>query len=182
MTTTLAYISGSLVITTEDVNGNIKTLKQGDDYTVSYDGTGTQNDDKGNKAHILDIVILQPQPVKYILDYDTTLIMPEHVTGAIKYSNSASISLWGESISNDSEEKVFADINISTKSYKVELYKSCAQTNKALSGAVFGLYNAQGGLIAKDTTDVYGQIRFQTNIAEGIILREHVLYYLQEIF
>ena len=34
MTKTLAYISGSLIITSEDANGNIATLQQGIDYTV----------------------------------------------------------------------------------------------------------------------------------------------------
>ena len=174
MTPTLAYISGSMVITAEDADGNITTLQQGSDYTIEYDGTGKEE-------HILDIVILRPQPVMYTLDYDTTLIMPEQVTGAIKYSNSATITLWGESITNDSTEKVYADINISAKTYKVELYKTCAVTNVSLSDAMFGLYNAQGGLISKEVTDNHGHLLFQTNITEGIIMREHELYYMQEI-
>ena len=181
MTDTLAYISGSLVITAEDANGNISTLRQDEHYTVTYDGTGSRTDQAGNKVHVLDVVILRPQPVMYTLDYDTTLIMPEQLTGAIKYSNSASITLWGESITTDSTEKVHADINITAKSYTVELFKTCAQTNKPLPNAVFGLYNAQGGLIVSDTTDATGHLLFNTNIIEGIILREHELYYLQEI-
>ena len=181
MTDTLAYISGSLVITAEDADGNQTILQQDLHYTVIYDGTGSQSDQAGNKVHVLDIVILRPQPVKYILDYDTTLIIPEHLTGAIKYSNSASVTLWGESITADSVEKVHADINISAKSYKVELVKTCAQTNKPLSGATFGLYNVQGGLIATGVTDENGKIMFQTDVAEGVILRDHVLYYFQEL-
>ncbi len=181
MTSTLAYISGSMVITAEDVNGNTTVLQQGRDYTIEYDGTGNQTDQAGNIVHVLDIVILKPQPVMYTLDYDTTLIMPEQVTEAIKYSNSASITLWGETITNDSTEKVYADINIAAKSYKVEMFKTCAQTNNPLSDAVFGLYNAQGGLITTDTTDANGHLLFQTNIIDGIILREHVLYYMQEV-
>ena len=181
MTDTLAYISGSMVIAAEDVNGNTTVLQQGKDYTLEYDGTGDQTDQAGNKVHVLDIVILKPQPVMYILDYDTTLIMPEQVTGAIKYSNSATITLWGESLTNDSTEKVYADINIAAKNYKVEMFKTCAQTGEPLANAVFGLYNAQGGLITTDTTDGNGYLLFQTNIIEGIVLREHVLYYIQEI-
>ena len=181
MTSTLAYISGSLVITAEDVNGNIVTLKQGTDYTVTYDGTGSQTDGQGNKVHVLDITILHPQPVMYTLDYDTTLIIPEHVTGAIKYSNYADITLWGESIGNSAVEKVHADINISTKSFRVQISKTSAETGESLSGAVFGLYNSQGGLIATETTGLNGMLTFQTNIVHGIILREHVLYYIQEI-
>ena len=181
MTSTLAYISGSMVITAEDVNGNTTVLQQGRDYTIEYDGTGNQTDQAGNKVHVMDIVILKPQPVMYTLDYDTTLIMPEQVTGAIKYSNSASITLWGESITNNSTEKVYADINIAAMSYKVQMFKTCAQTNAPLSDAVFGLYNEQGGLITTETTDAEGHLLFQTNVIEGIILREHVLYYMQEV-
>ena len=180
MTKTLAYISGSLVITAEDVNGNITTLHQGADYTVTYDGTGNQKDAQGNAVHVLDIVILHPQPVMYTLDYDCTLIMPEQVTGAIKYSNSAEITLWGESIKDNAVEKVYADINISAKNYKVQMYKT-STTGLPLSGAVFGLYNEHDGLIATETTGLYGDLKFQTNITQGIILREHVLYYLQEL-
>jgi len=181
MTKTLAYISGSLVITAEDATGNITTLRQGTDYTVTYDGTGNQVDEHGNEIHVLDIVILHPQPVMYTLNYDATLIMPEHITEGIKYSNSATISLWGESIKDTSTEKVYADINIAAKSYQVEMFKTCAQTGEPLGGATFGLYNAQGGLIATDVTDENGELAFQSNIIEGIILREHILYYMQEL-
>ena len=180
MTKTLAYISGSLVITAEDVNGNITTLHQGADYTVTYDGTGNQTDAQGNTVHVLDIVILHPQPVMYTLDYDCTLIMPEQVTGAIKYSNSAEITLWGESIKDNATEKVYADINIAAKTFKVQMYKT-AVSGLPLSGAVFGLYNEHDGLISTETTNLYGELKFQTNITQGIILREHVLYYMQEL-
>ena len=181
MTDTLAYISGSLVITTENENGHTSVLQQGVDYTVTYDGTGNQTDSAGKKVHVLDIVILKPQPVMYILDYDTTLIMPEQITGGVKYSNSANISLWGESLTDDAVEKVYADINIAAKSYAVEMLKTCALTGTPLPGATFGLYNAQGGLITSGVTNANGKLRFQTNVTEGIILQEHVLYYLQEM-
>ena len=181
MSDTLAYISGSLVITAEDAMGNVTTLHQGTDYTVMYDGTGNQKNEAGNKVHVLDIVILHPQPVMYILDYDATLIMPEQVTEGIKYSNSAEITLWGESIKDNAVEKVYADINIAAKSYKVEMFKTCAETGKPLGGATFGLYNAQGGLITTGVTDANGELAFKTNIEKGIILREHILYYMQEL-
>ena len=181
MSTTLAYISGSLVITSEDANGNIKTLKQGEDYLVSYDGTGNQTDSMGKEVHALDIEIIHPQPVKYILDYDTTLIMPDNVARGVKYSNSATITLWGQEIIDHGVEKVYADINIAAKSYKVKVFKTCAQTKKPLSGAIFGLYNENGGLITTAVADANGELVFQTNIIEGIILREHILYYVQEL-
>ena len=181
MSDTLAYISGSLVITTEDINGNQKQLQQDVDYTVTYDGTGNKKNAEGKPVHVLDIVVLNPQPVMYTLDYDTTLIMPDKVTEGIKYSNSAAISLWGQDITENSTEKVYADINISTKSYKVELQKISAATSLPLPGATFGLFNEHGGLIATGVTDENGKLTFQTDIVEGIILREHLLYYIQEL-
>ena len=36
-------------------------------------------------------------------------------------------------------------------------------------------------MIATETTGLNGMLTFQTNIVHGIILREHVLYYIQEI-
>ena len=181
MTDTLAYISGSLVITAENANGHRSVLQQGVDYTVTYDGTGQQTDSAGKKVHVLDIVILKPQPVMYILDYDATLIMPEQITGGVKYGNSANITLWGEKITHDAVEKVYADINIAAKSFKVDLFKTCALTGKPLPGAKFGLYNTHGGLITTGITGANGKLLFQTNIIEGIILQEHVLYYMQEM-
>jgi hypothetical protein len=44
-----------------------------------------------------------------------------------------------------------------------------------------GLYNAQGGSIPTGVTGANGSLIFQTNIIEGIVLQEHILYYLQEI-
>ena len=181
MTDTLTYISGSLIITAEDVNGNLITLKQGTDYTVTYDGTGKQKDEQGNAVHVLDIVILHPQPVMYTLDYDTTLIFPEQVTGAIKYSNSAEVTLWGEKIKDTAPEKAYAEFNIAAKSYTVKLIKTAAESGAPLGEATFGLYNEHGGLIASATTNIHGELEFKSNITQGIILREHVIFYMQEL-
>ena len=181
MTQTLAYIGGSLVITTEDTNGNTAILQHGEDYTVTYDGTGTKTDANGQPVHVMDIVILNPQPVMYILDYDTTLIVPAETTSSVKYSNSATITLWGEDFSDSSGEKHYADFSISAQSYKVGIFKTGAETAKPLKGAIFGLFNEKGGLITSDETVDDGTILFETNITEGIILREHLLYYIQEL-
>ena len=180
MTETLAYISGSLVIKAVDENGNISTLRQDTDYTVAYDGTGGQKDASGNVVHVLDIEILHPQPVMYILDYDTTLIIPPGTTQAIKYTNSANITLWGQRITDETEVLTHTDINISAKRYQVQLNKTESLESKPLEGAVFGLFNAQGGLITSGKTDAEGKLLFETNLTQGIILREHVLYYMQE--
>ena len=112
---------------------------------------------------------------------NTTLIFPEQVTGAIKYSNSATITLWGDSVKETTTEKVYADINIAAKNYKVTMIKTAADTGKPLAGAVFGLYNEHGGLIATATSDQNGELFFQSNITQGIVLREHILYYMQEL-
>ena len=181
MTDTLAYISGSLVITAEDKSGVVTTLQQDVDYTVSYDGTGKATDANGNPAHILDIVILHPQPVMYLLDYDTTLIIPEHVAEGLKYTNSATITLWGEAITDTTAEKVYAEFNIAAKSYSVQMFKTCADTGQPLPGATFGLYNTHGGQITTEITNIHGELMFQTSIVDGIILREHELYYMQEL-
>ena len=74
-----------------------------------------------------------------------------------------------------------ADINIAAKSYRIEVFKTSAVTGEPLLGATFGLYNENGGLITTGNTDVHGEMTFQTNVVKGIILREHVLYYVQEI-
>ena len=181
MTQTLAFISGSLVITAEDADGNLTTLQQDVDYTLTYDGTGTATDDNGNPVHVLDIVILHPQPVMYILDYDATLVIPPGTTQAVKYSNSATVTIWGKDMTDESVEKVYADINIAARTYRVQIHKTDSLTGDPLPGAAFGLFNKQGGLITSGVTDDQGQLLFQTNIIQGIILREHVLYYMQEL-
>lgn len=180
MSETLAYIGGSLVIKTEDKDGNTATLTQGEDYNVIYDGSGKQTEG-GVAVHVLDIEILDMQSVKYTLDYDTTLIIPEKPGSSITYGNSASISLGGETISTKSEQKVYADFSISAKSYKVQVVKTDAATNVPLPGAVFGLYNQHDILITKGITDANGELLFETNVTEGIVLLNHTPYYVQEI-
>ena len=181
MTETLAYISGSLVISSEDENGNTAVLQQDVDYTITYDGTGDAKDADGNNVHILEITILHGQPVKYTLDYDATLIIPEQATAGVKYGNSATITLWGEEIRDESQEKTYTEFGITGESYTVQLRKTCETTGNPLVGAVFGLYNAQGGQISTGTTDANGLLPFRTNIVQGIIFHDHTLYYLQEL-
>lgn len=181
MTETLTYIRGSMVITAEDADGNKTTLRRDEDYTITYDGTGDQKDENGNPVHVLDIVILHPQPVMYILDYDATLNIPTGTTEGVRYSNSATIHLWGQDLSDSATEKLFTDINIAAKTYKVDMHKKDSQTGDPLPGATFGLFNERGGRITSDVTDAEGNLRFETNVTDGIILREHVLYYMQEM-
>ena len=182
MTDTLAYISGSLVIETEDKDGKTATLSYGEDYTVSYDGSGEIKDEvTGNPVHVMDIEIKNPKDVKYTLYYDAALIVPPGTAEGVKYSNSASIELFGKTITSDSGEKVWADINISAKHYRVTINKTAADTEQKLAGAEFGLYNEKGGLICSGITDENGSLTFETNVTNGIILYEHTPYYIQEI-
>lgn len=182
MTETLAYISGSLVIETEDKDGKTATLSYGEDFTVSYDGSGEIKDEvTGSPVHVMDIEIKNPKDVKYTLYYDAALIIPPGTAEGVKYSNSASIELFGKTITSDSGEKVYADINISAKHYSVTIDKTAADTGQKLAGAEFGLYNENGGLICSGLTDENGSLTFATNVTNGIILYEHTPYYIQEI-
>lgn len=181
MTDTLAFIKGSLVVKAVDAAGNEVPLQENVDYTAAYDGTGDKKDKNGNTVHTLDIVILRPQPVTYVLNYDTTILVPQEITGGIKYNNSATITLWNRDIMDFSDEKIYADINIAAKSYRVDLLKTSALTGAPLSGATIGLFSEHGGLIVSDITGDDGKLLFQTDITQGIILREHVLYYMQEL-
>ena len=181
MTDTLAFISGSLVIRAEDANGVSTVLQQDVDYTIAYDGTGEKVDTEGNKVHILDITVLHPQPVKYIIDYDATLIPPEGGPADVTYSNSASITLWGKSFKEETPGKVYTEFGITGESYKVELSKTDSMTGELLEGAVFGLYNAQHGQIATGETTKDENLTFVTDIIQGIIFRHHELYYFKEL-
>ena len=180
MSDTLAYISGSLVVKAEDVDGNLTELKQGEHYTVSYNGRDGQSDELGNKVHVLQITILTPQPVKYFLDYDTMVLKPDTINGAVMYTNYATITLWGDEINSDIISKITGEFNIAAKNYSVKLHKTCALTKQPLEGAVFRVYNEQGGLIASGETGNDGYLIIETDLKEGIILREHELYYAQE--
>ena len=181
MTDTLVYLNGSLIITTEDANGNTATLVPNVDFTAEYDGSGKKTDENGKPVHVLDIKILHPQPVKYILDYDTTLIIPDEINEGLKYANSATITLWGDEISSSEDERIFAEFNIASNAYKIKLKKISAETGLPLAGAVFGLYNEHGGLITSLITEADGTLTFKTDIINGIVLLEHKFYYVQEI-
>ena len=182
MSDTLVYISGSLVITEEDADGEIRQLAAGEDYTITYDGSGSIVDDTtGKPVHVLDIVIQSPGAVEYTLYYDATLVIPTGAAESIRYSNSASITLLGKTISSGSGEKIYTDISATGKRYAVEIVKTAADTGSTLAGAEFGLYTETGGLICSGVTDENGKLPFSTNVTLGIILRDHVPYYVQEI-
>ena len=186
MTSTLSFIRGSLVITTEDDEGNINTLHEGVDYVYefyvpdkdSHDGSHNES----QHVHVLEIEILHPQPVKYILDYDATIVIPPDASStAVKYKNSVSVSLWKQKVTDTTVEKIYPDVNISSSTYGVKVIKKSAETGDNLSGAKIGIFNEAGYLITDGYTNNDGEIVFKTNVADGIVFREHVLYYVQEL-
>lgn len=186
MTDTLAFMRGSLVIWSQDEQGNGVVLVEDVDYVYTYDGSGNNLDKNGNPVHILEIEIFHPQPVTYYLDYNTTLIMPKVDTPedleAVKYTNSATVYLWGGQASDSSTERIFPNINIASNAFTIFVHKLSAEDGVTpLKGAEFGLFNEQGGLIAKGTTGDDGKVYFQTDVKNGIVLREHKIYYVQEL-
>lgn len=184
MSKTLAFIRGSLKITTEDAAGNISTLQEGVDYTYTYNND-LEDTDHNNElhSHLLKIEIIHPQPVKYILDYDTTIVIPTGTTldSSVKYKNSVSVNLWKKDITDTTEDKIYPDVNISSSNYGIKVIKKSANGTKYLPNAKFGIFNENGHLITEDYTDENGEIIFKTNIINGIVFREHVLYYIQEL-
>lgn len=169
MTDTLVYIPGTMVITAEDKNGNVRTLKHEVDYTLQYSA----------EEHQIKILILNPKTEKYTLNYDTQIVIPKGAT-SVKYSNSATVEMFGKSIKSETEEKIVADINISAKNYQVTVKKTDYSTGKALAGAQFELNTADDERVAFGTTDENGRLVFKTNVTDGVILREHIAYYLYE--
>lgn len=194
MTHTLAFMRGSLVIKSQDALGNEVILTEDVDYTYTYDGSGDAVDENGKPilgingepVHILEVEIKHPQPVTYFLDYNTSLIMPKvekpEDLKSIYYTNSATVYLWGGSATDSSSERVFPNINIASNAFSVFVHKLSALDNtKYLAGAEFGLFNEQGGLITKGITGEDGRLYFRTDVKNGIVLREHKIYYIQEL-
>lgn len=176
MTDTLVYIAGSMVITEENLSGQTKVLTPGTDYTLSYDGS-----DRPDKRHVLTIVLNHPKQAMYTLKYDTSIKIKTDITENTYYQNWAEVTIWGEHLEADTEEKVYTDINFVAKSYQIDIVKTADGTDVLLPGATFGLYNENGRLITSQTTDAQGKLSFVTSITEGIILLEHTPYYIQEI-
>ncbi|MBR4973652.1 MAG: hypothetical protein IKY45_04220, partial [Clostridia bacterium] len=184
MTKTLSFIRGTLVVTAVDLNGDRTVLQEGVDYVYRYNADINDNEHVDDKhLHVLEIDLLHPKPVTYYLEYDTTVVVQSgaDVVPIIKYQNSASISLWNFEITDNTTEKTYTNVNISSKSFGVEITKKASDTGDVLQGAKIGLFNEQGNLIIDGLTDKNGKILFATDITNGIILKEHVLYYVQEI-
>jgi LPXTG-motif cell wall-anchored protein len=181
MSESLVFIRGSLIIKAIDAAGNELYLQEGVDYTYTYDGTGKVVEN-GKEVHVLDIEISHPQPVTYFLEYDTTLYIPTGTAESVKYQNSATITLWNKKITDTSTERIYPYVTVASNYFAVLLHKlSNTKPTTDLANAEFGIFNEHGGLIMSKTTGDDGRILFETDVTNGVILREHELYYLQEI-
>jgi uncharacterized surface anchored protein len=100
---------------------------------------------------------------------------------AVNYTNTASVSIWDGKVSDSSAERIFPDINIASNAFSVFVHKMSAVDGSPLANAEFGLFNEEGGLISKAITGEDGKAYFQTDVENGIILREHKIYYIKEL-
>lgn len=173
----LKYIPGSMVITTEDKDGNKAELKYGDHFTVDVE----QTDDGAN----LRIIIMKLGEYRYDITYNATVYYKgENVT--IDISNNASLEMYTKSKQytsptykyrrrfsySDNWDYVRYEINI----LKVDYYNE----EMYLPGAVFGLYASDGHLMAEEETDENGGCIFKTDATQGLIYQNDQMYYITE--
>ncbi len=171
MSETLVYIPGSLVVKTEDIDGNVGQLVYGDDYTLTVGGSGNK----------LNIEIFNPQAVKYSFAYDCRITVPAGET-SILFDNSAKITLFGEVFEQQQAPKQVTNVAASATTYRVNVQKNdVSHQNKPLPGALIGFFAQNGEGILQYSSNEVGQLSFETDISKGIIIREHTLYYVQEI-
>ena len=172
MSNTLVYIPGSLVVKTEDDKGITGQLVYGKDYTLTVGGSGNK----------LIIEIFKPQAVKYTFAYDCRITVPPGQTSLL-FDNSAKISLFGKIFEDKQLPQQVTNVAVSANSYRLDVEKLDADINahKALPDALIGFFAYNGELILEGTTDEKGMVSFETDISKGVIIREHVLYYIQEL-
>lgn len=182
MTDTLVFLRGTLTVKAVDAAGGEVYLQEDVDYTYTYHGESNIVEN-GKKVHILEVEIQHPQPVTYFLEYDTMLYIPAGTAQSVQYQNSATIELWdNKTIADIGANKIYPDVVVASNYFAVLLHKITADgTKTGLPGAQLGVFNEHGGLILSKYTDGDGRILFETDVANGIILREHELYYIQEI-
>lgn len=172
MTDTLVYVPGSMTITETTKDGTVRPLTVDKDYTISYD----------TASHTITLQMLNPGAYKYTLVYDTQIVIASGAT-TVDYQNAATVTLYGKEFNKSDDKRTLADINIAAKRYGVMIVKTEGDSgqNSPLPGAEFGLFASNGEPVVSGTTDGSGKLIFQTSLSEGIILREHTLYYIQEL-
>ena len=171
----LKLVPGSMRITAEDADGGKTELNAGTDFNVDVKQTDT--------GAQLEISINKLGRFTYCIDYNTQVYSQEK-DKTIEISNDVFLRLYRE-LNNPgyrySRRFIYSEQWDYLK-YEVELLKVDYNNHKLrLEGAVYGLYSADGTLMAERTTDKDGRCTFATNAVEGLIFSTDTMYYIKEI-
>ncbi len=169
MSETLFYESGSMVVRQTDMAGNVVTLQEGVDYIITL-----------RDIHGMEISIPNPGPYMYTLDYSCVLDLSGYNGSPIPYNNSAEITLFGKTYTVGGDEQFLTSYTTSAENFNVTVYKEDSIDGDRLKGAVFGLYNELGNLIATMETDENGVLMFETDMSSGVIFKKNTPYYILE--
>lgn len=174
----LKYVSGSMKIVAEDVDNNQFELEYGKDFEVTCTNT-----EDGSQ---LGLKLLKLGRYKYTIEYGTT-VYNENGNTLVEIVNNVSVELFGQHYEHNEPTFRYARtftyeddwdyLRYYVNILKVDYYDRAMY----LPDAEFGLYSADGYLIASATTDENGKCLFETNAVEGIIFTTDSLYYISEI-
>lgn len=170
MSNTLVYIPGTLLVKTEDAEGNTGQLVYGEDYMLTVGGSGNK----------LAIEIYDPGPLKYSFYYDCRITVPPGQT-SLMFDNAAKVTLFGQVFEDEQTPQQVTNVAVSANAYALNVQKLDAETGNILPDAQIGFFAQNGEKIMEYASDHHGELHFKTDITKGIIMREHVLYYVQEI-
>ncbi|MEE1262911.1 MSCRAMM family protein [Ruminococcus sp.] len=170
----LKYIAGSMKITAEDADGNQFELIAGTDFNVDVKQTDTGAE--------MEISLRKLGRYTYFIVYKTK-VFSEDTDKTVEISNSVTLKLYdGNNPSYRYTRKFAYSEQWDYLKYEVRLLKvDYEDHSKHLEGAVYGLYAADGTLMAERTTDKDGKCVFATNTVEGLIFSTNTMYYLKEI-
>ncbi len=169
LSSSLTFV-GNLNIVSTDKNDNQSALRQGEDYTYSYDAS----------THQLIINIKNPGTKSFKITYDAQMLNPQ---ANLEYYNSVKLSWQGEDVEVTTDTGHVTNVSTSGVTYMISILKQDEITKTPLSGATFGLYDAGGKEMASASTKENGQVSFKTIAGasdNALTLRAHTLYYLQE--
>ena len=171
----IKLIAGSVRITAEDMEGSRFELTSGRDFTVDTKQTADGTE--------LEIRLKKLGRYTYFIDYNTQ-VYSEETDKTIEIFNDVYFGLYGEgNLPHYRYTRRFAySEQWDYRKYEVHILKvDYGDHDKHLEGAVYGLYAADGTLMAERTTDADGRCMFATNALEGLIFSTDTMYYVQEI-
>lgn len=170
----LKYIAGSMKITAEDIDGNVFELVAGTDFQIDAKQTDTGTE--------MEIVLKKLGRYSYCITYNTQ-VYSEETDKTVEISNNVTLKLYDGNNPGYRYSRKFAySEQWDYIKYEVRLLKVDYDNHtKHLEGAVYGLYTADGTLMAERTTDSDGRCSFATNALEGLIFSTNTMYYLKEI-